>query len=225
MSGLTLLPIFPLRTVLLPGMLLPLHIFEPRYLRMVRDCSTARSPLGVSLIAQGEEVGGPALPHDVGTSARIAVIERRGDGTLGLLAVGDSRFRIERLVVESDAPYLVAEVRWLTEDSPEPSHVAELVAAVRDLSAGYVAVLRELATNWEPPAFPDDLSPSELSYRVAALLQVEHGRRQELLEAASTESRLRRERELLEMETAILREVLRQRRDAGPYGPYQPSLN
>ena len=220
-----LLPIFPLRTVLLPGAFLPLHIFEPRYLQMVRECSASRAPFGVSLIARGEEVGGPALPHFVGTSARITLLERRPDGTLNLLSVGERRFRIDSLVVESVTPYLVGEVHWLPEGSAEPPRYAELEAAVRELFVGYATLVRQLAPDWEPPVIPGDLSPSELSYRVAAVLPVEHGRLQDLLEAPTAASRLRRERELLQTETRTLRQALRQRRDNGPSGLYRPSIN
>ena len=65
------LPIFPLGTVLFPGMPLPLHIFEERYKRMIGRCLDGDRAFGVTLLKSGREVGGPAIPHEVGTIARI----------------------------------------------------------------------------------------------------------------------------------------------------------
>ncbi|MBF6600779.1 MAG: LON peptidase substrate-binding domain-containing protein [Dehalococcoidia bacterium] len=69
------LRLFPLQTVLFPGMRLPLHIFEERYKIMVRECIDEDAPFGVVLIRSGAEVGGGAIPHDVGTTARIIQVE------------------------------------------------------------------------------------------------------------------------------------------------------
>jgi len=219
------LPIVPLHTVLFPGMLLPLRIFEPRYLQLVRACTTSRSSFGVALIARGEEVGGPALPHHVGTSARITSVERCQDGTLDVLSVGERRFVIERMVVETATPYAVGEVRWLLDDAQGAVQGDGLIEAVRALAESYTAVLQRLAPGWRAPAIADDLSAIELSYQVGALLQVEYARRQELLEAPTVSARLERERELLTLESRVLQQVLRQRQNAWPSGPYQPSIN
>jgi len=74
------LDLFPLHTVLFPHMRLPLHIFEPRYRVMIRACIDEERPFGVALIRSGEEVGGPAEPHGVGTTARITSHETLPDG-------------------------------------------------------------------------------------------------------------------------------------------------
>ena len=89
-----LLPLFPLQTVLYPGMPLPLHIFEERYRQMIDKCLEHDAPFGVTLIKKGVEVGGPAEPFDVGTSARIVEASRREDGQMDLMAQGVHRFRI-----------------------------------------------------------------------------------------------------------------------------------
>lgn len=84
---------FPLNTVLFPGGPLPLRIFEPRYVDMVKDCVRSDAPFGVLLIREGGETGG-ATTHDVGTLARITDWYLGSDGLLGVTAVGERRFRL-----------------------------------------------------------------------------------------------------------------------------------
>src|SRR5688500_12618252 len=89
-----MLPLFPLGVVLFPGMALPLHVFEERYRLMMGACLEGDQSFGVTLIKEGQEVGDPAIPFDVGTMARIAKLQRLPDGRMNLIAVGVQRFRI-----------------------------------------------------------------------------------------------------------------------------------
>ncbi len=91
------IPLFPLNTVLFPGQVLPLHIFEERYRRMIGQCIEKSWPFGVTLIQEGEEVGGLAKPFKVGTTARVTQVERLDDGRLNIISVGEMRFRIASL--------------------------------------------------------------------------------------------------------------------------------
>ena len=70
------LSLFPLNVVLFPGMPMPLHIFEERYKAMIGECVNREEPFGIILIKEGQEVGGPADPVKIGTTARIAQVER-----------------------------------------------------------------------------------------------------------------------------------------------------
>src|SRR5919206_5035298 len=102
------LPLFPLHVVLFPGMRLPLHIFEDRYKLMIGTCMVTDETFGVALIRSGQEVGGPAEVFRVGTTARIASMERLPQGRMNLVVVGGERFRIvERLQTQ---PYLLGSV-------------------------------------------------------------------------------------------------------------------
>ena len=96
------LPLFPLNTVLFPGGVLPLRVFEARYMDMVRQCMRDSSPFGVVLITKGGEVGAPATTAPVGTIARIAAWDMPQLGLLHLRAIGVERFRIERAEVRPD---------------------------------------------------------------------------------------------------------------------------
>lgn len=94
--------VFPLNVVLFPGGLLPLRIFEPRYLRMVSECMKTQSPFAVATIIEGTEAGDVALPSRTGTLARIIDWQEEDDGLLGLLCEGEQRCAIGELSVESD---------------------------------------------------------------------------------------------------------------------------
>ena len=109
------LRLFPLsRVVLFPGMSLSLQVFEQRYRQLVAECLQADEPFGVALIREGVEVGGPAITHDVGTTARITTATVAPDGMLHLDAIGMSRFRV--LSLHDDRAYLWADVELLPAD-------------------------------------------------------------------------------------------------------------
>src|SRR6185503_19425073 len=98
------LRLFPLNTVLFPGMRMPLHIFEERYRLMIRECIEQDAPFGVLLIREGEETGGSAVPHGVGTTARITQVEYLDDGRMNIFTIGQERFRLSEL--STDREYL-----------------------------------------------------------------------------------------------------------------------
>jgi len=206
------LPLFPLGTVLFPHMPLGLHIFEERYRAMMRDCEQSGTTFGVVAIREGTEVGRPALPHSVGTLARIRDVERLEDGRYNLLVVGASRFRLDTLTY--DQPYLVGSVRYL-EDAPSSlDDASALVANVRTAFTRYVATLSgPTDTGADDLELPDD--PELLSYLVAASLRVELAHRQELLELNSAAARLRACLTLLRRETVLNDRMLQQRDRAG----------
>jgi Lon protease-like protein len=193
------LPLFPLNTVLFPGTPLPLHIFEPRYRQMIGRCLEEDTPFGVVLIEKGSEVGAPATPHRVGTTARIARSRRLEDGRFFLIALGERRFRIEEVIEEQ--PYLTARVSWL-EDEEDAASETDLVATVQMELAEYIKRLFELADQeQEEMELPEDAQ--RLSFVAAAVLQVGLEKKQALLEASSVSERL--QAELTEL--ALQREV------------------
>lgn len=96
------LPIFPLGTVLLPGGVLPLRIFETRYVDMVRRCMADNQPFGVCLITRGNEVGTPAEHESVGCTARVVDFDLEQPGVLQLRTIGEQRFRVRSTRVQPD---------------------------------------------------------------------------------------------------------------------------
>ncbi len=117
------IPLFPLNTVLFPGGVLPLRLFEPRYLDMVSNCLRTETGIGVILIKEGSEVGDAAQPHDIGTVTSICYWNKRNDGLLGITLKGEQRFRIFSQTVES-SQLIMAEVELLP-DAAEISVLSE----------------------------------------------------------------------------------------------------
>jgi uncharacterized protein len=214
-----LLALFPLNTVLFPGMPLPLHIFEERYKLMIGRCVEEKRPFGVVLIQSGPEVGGPCVPHPVGTTAHIAAVRRLDDGRMNLIAVGQERFRVVEVVREE--PYLVARVAALVDEEPD-ADVATLAAEVRATLTGY---LRDLFTLLDQPQEEIEIpaAPARLSLVAAAVLQIPMIERQALLQMTDVTARLRQEREWLDRETDKQQTLLRMRKRLGSVAPLDSS--
>jgi len=210
------IPLFPLNTVLFPGMPLPLHIFEQRYREMIGMCSEQNRPFGVVLIKEGLEVGEPAVPFDVGTLAKIIGVDRMQDGRMNIVTVGTRRFRIQSYSAQKRS-YMVGEVEVLEDAQSDATPSESVVSDVGALVQRYVAMLQAAS---EQEITPLQLPPTaeELSYLVGAVLRVGNEERQRLLEMDTTVSRLELERELLRRESRILEEHLQRR--GGSLGPF-----
>lgn len=136
------LPLFPLNTVLCPGIALPLHVFEDRYRALVRHCLETMSPFGVVLIREGREVGSGAISFSgVGTIAEIRDAGRLDDGRFDLLVVGTRRFGIRR-VLEGRSPYLVADVGILDETVGDPAIAQQLAMSATRRFVTYLELLQ-----------------------------------------------------------------------------------
>jgi len=175
------LPLFPLNTVLFPGMPLHLHIFEPRYQRMVQTCMAGDQTFGVVLIRRGLEALGPlAEPHTMGCTARIVETLPLGGNRMNLVAVGQDRFRIHELYHESE-PYLVGKVAYKPLKVRNAPYLEQSAEALRPWVARYLEILAR-ASN--PPGESQEL-PQEalpLVYLGAILLQMLPGSKQDFLE-------------------------------------------
>ncbi|HEX2356625.1 MAG TPA: LON peptidase substrate-binding domain-containing protein [Micromonosporaceae bacterium] len=214
------LPLFPLGTVLFPGLVLPLHIFEERYRELVRHLISlpddAPREFGVVAIRRGWEVrlggtdvDGEATPaaevtlHEVGCTAEVRQVTEHPDGRFDLVTVGRRRFRIAH--VEEDAtPYLTAEVQWLPEPAGDEDAADLLAPRVLALFRDYLALL-STAVQEVGEQLPDD--PTVLSHLVAATAALTLEDRQRLLAEEDTAGRLRAELRLLSREAALLRRV------------------
>lgn len=211
------LPLFPLNTVLFPGMPLPLHIFEYRYREMIAFCSENEKEFGVVLIKDGTEVGEPATPFEVGTMARIVGIDRLEDGRMNIVTVGTRRFRLVNLSPDKKS-YIVGDIEPLPdEDADADPNTAPLAEAVRGLLRRY-AVLVQAALEQELTPLELPGNPEALSYLAGGTLRIRNRERQRLLELPSTASRLELEKEILIRETATLQEFIEQRK--GGLGPF-----
>jgi Lon protease-like protein len=191
------LPLFPLHVVLFPDMPLPLHIFEPRYREMVMRCREENSPFGVILIRDGDEAGDEAVPHLVGTTARITQYEEMPDGRMDILVFGETRFRVTR--ASHDKPYLSAKVEPLDEEMGDLCLVQPAAEAVAGLFRKYLRALFAM-TGRSLSALQLPQEPAYLSYAVASVLQVPLAEKQSLLEIVGTARRLEHEAAILRAE-------------------------
>lgn len=200
------LPLFPLGTVLFPGLVLPLHVFEPRYRDLVRDLLKLpedQQQFGVVTIREGREVGSGGITalHDVGCTARLRRVEAYDDGRFDLVTVGAERFRLTALSTEQS--YFAGEVEWLPDTLGDVDEATVLDAPVRAAYLGYLQALADAGgTKVEVPELPDD--PLVLSHLVGATMLLDLADRQDLLEQPDGRARLRRELSLLRRESAFL---------------------
>ena len=258
------IPLFPLHTVLSPGIALPLHIFEERYRVMVRRCLDTSTPFGVVLIRHGSEVAPrPGREHElsisgIGTFAEIREASTYLDGRWDLLTVGTGRFVVRQVIADQE-PYLVGEVDELDDRVGDEEEAEALVTRVTRRFVDYLRLLQprdgedaepiDVQVEVEVPdvdeadeadeadandtdadaapgggpaelaaalSIPDD--PSQLSFLLTGIIQVEPERRQALLEARSAEQRLR------DLDDLLDREIMLLTRRLGPYQADRRSL-
>jgi Lon protease-like protein len=211
------LPLFPLATVLYPGLLLPLHIFEERYRRLVADLTEGRTgastygisddsvpAFGVVAIREGREVRAPDVSgtpelFEFGCIAELRRVDTLPDGRFDIVTAGTDRFRL--LGLDASGPYLVGEVEYLDE---EPGEAAEVLAA--SVAWHFHSYRQALSAQGQDPRVRGDLpgEPLVLSYLVAAAMILDLRDKQRLLEAPDAAERLRAELALLRRERAIL---------------------
>ncbi|MET7013050.1 LON peptidase substrate-binding domain-containing protein [Uliginosibacterium flavum] len=177
------LPLFPLNAVLFPLGRMGLRIFEVRYLDMIARCMKADAPFGICLIAEGEEVGTPAIPHKIGTEARIVDWDMSEPGILGLTVRGGRRFRVLEQV-EEEPGTITGIVQWF--DEPPAEAVSEDHAALLPLLKVVIADAGEkvIARPW---ALDD---ADWVGYRYAEILPIPKIARQRLLELEDADLRL-----------------------------------
>jgi uncharacterized protein len=219
------MPLFPLNVVLFPGMLLPLHIFEPRYREMINRCIDEELPFGVVLIQDGQEVGAPAVPHKVGTAARIKRVERLTDGKMNITIVGTQRFRTTAL--DFSRSYLAAQVKHYPIANGSTQVAVELAHRVRPKIVEYVDLLGTASnTKLKLDRLPED--PAALALLVGIALQVGNQEKQRLLELPGVPEMLDRERYLLSCEILLLQHMIQtqssiQKMGIGPTGYVFPN--
>jgi Lon protease-like protein len=176
-------PIFPLNAVLFPGGLLPLRVFEARYMDMTRDCLKREEPFGVCLIHEGAEVGTPAVPEGVGCLAKILDWDMQQQGILNLRTHGSQRFRI--LARETSPQGLIsADVELIPPD---------VRIAVPEKFASCARLLEMVVLDQGKPVFAEPHAFDDaawVSYRLTEILPVPLVAKQKLLELSDSVARL-----------------------------------
>ena len=218
------LPLFPLGTVLYPGLLLPLNIFEERYRELVRDLLDGPEPrqFGVIAIRKGRETGvdGISALYQIGCTATLREVAEQEDGRYHLVTVGTQRFRLASL--DTSRPYLQGEVDLLEEEVGDEAAAGLAVHAVQRGFQGYLeALASQESVEVTVPELPDE--PLLLSYLVAASMILDLSVRQDLLAEPDAERRLGSERALLARETTMLRSLTATPAPDLRNAPYNPN--
>lgn len=193
------LPMFPLATVLVPSLILPLHVFEPRYRAMVEDCVNGDGEFGVVLIERGSEVGGGDVRTEIGTVARLLEVERLDDGRYALVAVGTRRIRVTAWL--ADDPYPRADV----EDWEDPTPLTVPLDEVDGLFRRALALAAELGEAPAPLGVELDADPVLATFQMGALAPLGPVDRQALLATPTADERVARLSELLTDAVELLR--------------------
>lgn len=196
------IPLFPLNTVLFPGMALPLHVFEPRYRQMTTECLDTGAPIGIVLALTEGDIERETPAH-IGTMARICDYQRLPDGRYNLLTVGTQRFEVVEL--HYDHPYISGLVRPLKDEpADDTGTTTELAREGRAILQEYLQlVLRLLGSEDFAIEIPEQAE--DLSFLIASSLSCEDDEKQRLLEISSVTERLAAGVRLLRDEVEVLR--------------------
>ena len=212
MTTASMMPMFPLGMVMLPTMVVPIHVFEPRYRQMTKDCLEGDREFGVVLIERGSEVGGGDTRTDAGTVARIVNAQELPDGRWGLVAEGLRRIRVSRWL--KDDPYPQADVQDWPDSELGRDAVAEMAADLSSVAAVWRRVLA-LQSELGAPAPPATLDVSDdpliAVWQIASLSPMGPLDRQQLLTADNAAHRL----SLLAEFLADTEEIIRARIEMG----------
>jgi Lon protease-like protein len=200
------MPMFPLGIVLLPGGLLPLHVFEPRYRQMVIDClaDDGEPEFGQTLITHGREAGGGDERATVGTVAKVLQIDALDESRYALVAVGTRRIRVNAWL--PDDPYPIADVDDWPDEDPDPIGLDELVAAAHDRVRATLLLASQLADEpIEPSETEISDDPLVATYHLAAIAPIGPADRYRLLAAPGPRARLTAFDEILDDVDAMLK--------------------
>ncbi len=215
------LPLFPLNLVLFPGEELPLHIFEPRYRRLINECYKGKRPFGVVLMRPESEYLREE-PYAVGTMAEIEALDRLEDGRMNLIARGLQRFHI--LSQHREKPYLSGVVEVFEDVIESEEILVPYANHARELFNSYLQILLEVIGK-QDIQFNLPAAPEELSHFIACFLDVEHERKQDFLELTSTAQRLEAEIDTLRREVPVMRQMLEMSNRFRPIDPDRSILN
>jgi uncharacterized protein len=214
------LPLFPLNTVLFPGMPVSLHIFEERYKQLMNHCINTKQPFGVVLIKQGHETDVQVDSHTIGCTAQISKVQQLSQGRMNILALGQERFRIFEL--KYDKPYLVGMVESFPLRDYDMTAVTQGIARLRPMISRYLDILKDAGqVQFDSSQLPNDTTT--IAYLSAVLLQIPTEQKQTLLASERTSEMLADLRTIYRRELALLNFMKERSEDESQKGPF--SLN
>ena len=196
------LPLFPLNTVLFPGMQLKLHIFEERYKIMMNECIDEQKPFGIVLIKNGQESSAPlAEPHDIGCVAQITQVQRLQFERMNIVATGQHRFRINH--IKQRQPYLLADVEEFSPQDDNKTLITYYSQKLDPLITQYIKILSQVSDiQFTPMNIPQD--PKSLAHVASVLLQSDDNIKQDLLATDTLSLLLQKLLQIYQLETKLL---------------------
>lgn len=200
------LPLFPLNSVLFPGMPISLHIFEERYKQMMAACMHNQQPFGVVALRRGREAGSGLIEtYDIGVTAVITHVQPLDEGRLNVIAIGNDRFAIRAL--DHSLPYLRGTVEVVPHALGVPQAVDRLADRVRPWVRRYLDRLASMQQiDVDPPNLPD--APEDLAYLASFVLQIPVDDKQSLLSTRRLDKLLADLYRVYRRETTILRALI-----------------
>jgi len=196
------LPLFPLNTVLFPGMQLKLHIFEDRYKIMMNECIDEGKPFGIVLIKNGQEASAPlAEPHEIGCIAQITQVQRLQFDRMNIVATGQQRFRIVH--IKKHEPFLLADVEEFSPKDDNLELIKYYSQQLQPLITQYIKILSQVSDmQFNPMNIPHDAS--SLAHVASVLLQSDDNIKQDLLSTDALSVLLRKLLDIYRLETMLL---------------------
>lgn len=196
------LPLFPLDTVLFPGMVLPLHIFEEHYKFMIRRCIAEEQPFGVVLLREGRAEGGVSDNiYEIGTTARITQVNQLPDDRFQILSLGVQRFRIRE--THHLNPYLTGLVEAFPLVSRDLDATQKSARRMSRYLLRFLDIFKEVGKlEFDFDKFPDD--PTTLAFLSAIVMPIENADKQDLLSRIDIQQLLDAETEMLKREIMYL---------------------
>jgi len=189
--GVSELPLFPLPLVLFPGVPQPLHVFEPRYRRLLADVRASNNLFGLSYHDENSPGGDRPEPGHVGCATEVVEVQPLPDGRSNIMTVGVARYRVTGYA-ERGEPYLVARVEFFEDEEEDARLLEKRAGEVAEMFTRIVRAMRSIGDERGPlPDLPRD-DPERLSFLVAAVVEMEAEAKQRLLELRSSAERLRR---------------------------------
>ena len=195
------LPLFPLNTVLYPGMPLPLHIFEERYRRLLRIRASEEIVFGVILIKSTNTTEVPLGMYPVGTAARLISRRSKPDGRADIVVTGTRRFRVQ--AENWSVGYYIADITYLDDDLGDGEKVDKLLEVTTQQFAHYVEGITRV-TGRQFGGVRISADPNEAAYDLTTRLPLHTWERQRILEMDTTEERLEALRVLIDREVSLL---------------------
>ena len=197
------LPLFPLNTVLFPGMQLKLHIFEPRYKMLINQLIEENEPFGVVLIRRGAEIGNQdTVPFDVGCTADIGKVQRLPLGRMNIVTTGHRRFRIN--AIDRSQPYLVGDVDFFMPEEDRPGVINAYSKVLRPLLLRYLDILSSASdAHFDPEQLPRQ--PRAIAQIGSIILQADNLQKQKLLSIDSLSNLLTTLVDIYRLETMLLK--------------------